>query len=106
LEFGTELGFVVSELEGSLLLDLLRKFEGVELLGCPFDWRLLTVLQRTGFTNTVAIVAKTEVAESSRCQVFANLPELAILSSSPVVTVGANITTLYLHGPEFNFILS
>ena len=65
LGFGMGLDLTVPDSEESLLLDLLRKFESVELLSCPFDWRVFTILQRTVTPSTVSLFEDSE-AETER----------------------------------------
>jgi hypothetical protein len=121
LEFGMgQVDLIVSDSEEHLLFDLLRMFESVELLGYPFHWRLLKVLQGT---HTVSSFEDSD-AETER-DVRILFPSLRKLKPRKQVgvyylknfsknfqclisflrhrsSVGANITTLYRHGLEFN----
>lgn len=119
LEFEMGLDLTVSDSEESLLLDLLRKFERVELLSFPFDWRIFAVLQRTHRPLTVSPfdVSKAEAERDVRIlfpllrklrfwsifdvdctQVFQNLIPILRHRSS----IGASITTLYREDFKFD----
>lgn len=94
------LDLTVSDSEGSLLPDLLRKFERVELLSCPFGSRLVTILQRTETQILFPLLRKLmpqrqlDVDDTQACQ---NLMLFLRHRSG----IGANITTLYRNC--FNF---
>ena len=119
LEFGMGLDLIVSDLEESLLLDLLRKFESVELLSYPFDWHIFTVLQRTDVPSTVSSFEDSEAETERDLRIlFPSLRKLKPWNQNDVdssqifqslicflrhrSSVGANITTLYRHGLRFS----